>query len=41
MADIWVEVSIATFLDAVAAVDVPTASKDDVKLVDTRTVHFA
>ena len=29
------------FLDAVAAVDVLTASKNDVKLVDTRTVHFA
>ena len=27
MADIWVEVSIATLLDAVAAVDVLTASK--------------
>ena len=29
------------FLDAVAAVDVLTASKNDEKLVETRTVHFA
>ena len=30
-----------TFLDAVATVDVLTGSNDDVKLVETRTVHFA
>ena len=42
MADIWVDVSIANFfLDPVAAVDVLTASKNDEKLVETRTVHFA
>ena len=29
------------FLDTVAAVDVLTASKNDEKLVETRTVHFA
>ena len=29
------------FLDPVAAVDVLTASKNDEKLVETRTVHFA
>ena len=29
------------FLDAVTAVDVLTASKNDENLVDTRTVHFA
>ena len=35
---------IATFLDAVATVDVLTASDNDEKLVETqetRTVHFA
>ena len=30
-----------TFLDAVATVDVLTGSNNDVKLVETRTVHFA
>ena len=39
---LWVEVIIVYFLDAVATVEVLTAaSNDDVKLVETRTVHFA
>ena len=29
------------FLDAVATVDVLTASNNDVNLVETQTVHFA
>ena len=37
----WVEVIIVTFLDAVATVDVLTASKNDVTHVETRTVHFS
>ena len=32
---------IATFLDAVATVDVITANNNDVKLIETRNVHFA
>ena len=36
-----VEVIIFTFLDRVATVDVPTASNTGVKVVGTRTVHFA
>ena len=39
---LWVEVIIVIFLkDAVATVDVLIASNNEVKLVDTRTVHFA
>ena len=39
---LWVEVIIVTFLDAVVTVDVLTpASKNDVKHVETRTVHFS
>ena len=32
---------IVTFLDAVATVDILRASDSDVKLVETRTVHFS
>ena len=32
---------IGTFLGAVATVDVLTASSNDIKFVETRTVHFA
>ena len=35
------EVIIVTFLDTVAIVDVLTANNNDVKLVETRTVHLA
>ena len=35
-----VEVSIFTFLDRVATLDVLTASNIDVKVVGTRTAHF-
>ena len=37
----WVEVIIITFLYAVLTVRVLTASNNDMKLVETRTVHFA
>ena len=37
----WVEVIIITFLCAVLTVRVLTASNNDIKLVETRTVHFA
>ena len=32
---------IVTFLDAVATVDIPRTSHSDVKLVETRNVHFS
>ena len=32
---------VATFLDAVATVDVLMANNNDVKLIETRNVHFA
>ena len=32
---------IVTFLDAVATVDILRASDSDLKLVETRTVHFS
>ena len=35
------EVIIVTFLDTVAIVDVLTANNNDVKLVETRTVHLS
>ena len=37
------EVIVVNFLDtvAIATVDVPTANNNDIKLVETRTVHFA
>ena len=35
------EVIIVTFLEAVASVDVLTACNNEVKLSETRTVHFA
>ena len=39
---LWVEVTIVTFLDAIATVDVLTpASKNDGKHIEIRTVHFA
>ena len=38
---LWVEVIIVTFLDAVATIDVLTASNNDVKLGESRTVHLA
>ena len=38
---LWVEVTIVTFLDAVATIDVLTASNNDVKLGESRTVHLA
>ena len=38
---LWAEVIIVSFLDAIATVDVLTATNTDVKLVDTRTVQFA
>ena len=38
---LWVEVIIVTFLDVLATVDVLTARNNDVKLAETRTVHFA
>ena len=38
---LWVEVIIATFLDAILIVDVLTASNNEVKLVESETVHFA
>ena len=37
----WVEVIIVTFLNAIATVDVLTASKNDINFVKTPTVHFA
>ena len=38
---LWVQVIIITFLYAVLTVGVLTASNNDMKLVETRTVHFA
>jgi len=38
---LWVEVIIFTFSDAVATVDVLTASNSDVNFVETQIVHFA
>ena len=38
---LWVKVIIATFLDAIPTVDVLTASNNEVKLVESGTVHFA
>ena len=38
---IWVEVTFVTFFDAVATIDVLTASNNDVNFVETQTVHFA
>ena len=38
---LWVEVIIVTFLDAVATIDVITASNNDVKLGESRTVYLA
>ena len=38
---LWVEVIIATFLNAIPTVDVLTASNNEVKLVKSQTVHFA
>ena len=39
---IWLEVIIVTFLDAAATVGVLTiAIKNDVKLIESRIVHFA
>ena len=39
---LWVEVTIVTFLDAIATVDVLTpAIKNDGKHIEIRTVHFA
>ena len=38
---LWVEVIITTFLYAVLTVRVLTARNNDMKLVETRTVHFA
>lgn len=39
---LWVEMIIVTVLDAIATVNVLTASNNDVKPVETRTVpHFA
>ena len=35
------EVILVNFLDTVATIDVPTANNNDVKPVETRTVHFA
>ena len=37
----WVEVIIVTFLNAIATVDVLTASKNNINFVKTPTVHFA
>ena len=34
------EVIVVTFLDVLATVDVLTARNNDVKLAETRTVHF-
>ena len=39
--NLWVEVIILTFLDAVATEDVVTTSNNDVNFVETQTVHFA
>jgi len=38
---LWVRVIIFTFLDAVATVDILTASNNDVNFVKTQTVLFA
>ena len=38
---LWLRVIIFTYLDAVATVDVLTASNNDVNFVETQTVHFA
>ena len=37
---LWVEVIIVTFLDAVAIVDVLTASNNDIKHVESQIVPF-
>ena len=37
----WVEVTIFTFLDAVATVEVITTSNNEVNFVETQTAHFA
>ena len=37
----WVEVTIFTFLDAVATVEVITTSNNEVNFVATQTVHCA
>ena len=38
---LWVEAIIVTFLDAVITADILTSSNNDVKICETRTVHFA
>ena len=38
---LWVEVTIFTFLDAVATVEVITTSNNGVNFVETQTAHFA
>ena len=38
---LWMKWLFFPFLDAVATIDVPTASNNDVNLVETRTEHFA
>ena len=38
---LWVEVIVVTFFNAVAIVDVLTASNNDSNFVETQTVHFA
>ena len=38
---LWVEVTIFTFLDPVATVEVITTSNNEVNFVETQTAHFA
>ena len=38
---LWVEVTIFTFLDAVATVEVITTSNNEVNFVETQTAHSA
>ena len=38
---LWVELIIVTFFNAVATVDVRTASNNDVNFVETQTLQFA
>ena len=38
---LWVEVIVVPFFNAVATVDVLTASNNDSNFVETQTVHFA
>ena len=38
---LWVEVIIVTFFNVIPTVDVLTASNNEVKLMESQTVHFA